>query len=215
MFGQVMGLVALTLGCLALGAYIGRDLSGGWGILFFIAGFRMRVERPQRRIRARERAAFDHAPLGLGLLLGLALGPVLELSQADPAAIWQAAGATGGFVASLGAAQLRDHRDLSSWYRVLFWALLGLIVFGLVDLRLDPGREPDLGDRRARHLRRLHDPRLQPAPPDGQGGRGADRGEHLPGRAEHLPVLPAAVQVRKARWSVFERVHMPPYGRTS
>ena len=38
-FGQVMGLVALTLGCLALGAYIGRDLSGGWGILFFIAGF--------------------------------------------------------------------------------------------------------------------------------------------------------------------------------
>jgi hypothetical protein len=30
-----MGLVALTLGCLALGAYIGRDLSAGWGILFF------------------------------------------------------------------------------------------------------------------------------------------------------------------------------------
>ncbi len=26
-FGQVMGLVALTLGCAALGAYIGRDLS--------------------------------------------------------------------------------------------------------------------------------------------------------------------------------------------
>ena len=38
-FGQVMGLVALTLGFLALGAYIGRDLSGGWGILFFIASF--------------------------------------------------------------------------------------------------------------------------------------------------------------------------------
>jgi hypothetical protein len=34
-FGQVMGLVALTLGTLALGAYIGRDLSGGLGILFF------------------------------------------------------------------------------------------------------------------------------------------------------------------------------------
>ena len=38
-FGQVMGLVALTLGCLALGAYIGRDLSGGLGILFFMGGF--------------------------------------------------------------------------------------------------------------------------------------------------------------------------------
>jgi hypothetical protein len=38
-FGQVMGFVALTLGCLALGAYIGRDLSGGWGILFFLQLF--------------------------------------------------------------------------------------------------------------------------------------------------------------------------------
>src|ERR1700727_1450555 len=38
-FGQVMGLVALTVGCLALGAYIGRDLSGAAGIAFFIGGF--------------------------------------------------------------------------------------------------------------------------------------------------------------------------------
>jgi hypothetical protein len=52
------GLVALTLGCLALGAYIGRDLSGGIGILFFVAGFacifglsiclRARTTRPAR-----------------------------------------------------------------------------------------------------------------------------------------------------------------------
>src|ERR1700737_4074910 len=32
-FGQVMGLGALTLGFLALGAYIGRPLAGGIGIL--------------------------------------------------------------------------------------------------------------------------------------------------------------------------------------
>ena len=31
-FGQAMGLVALTVGCLALGAYMGRDLTGGAGI---------------------------------------------------------------------------------------------------------------------------------------------------------------------------------------
>jgi hypothetical protein len=36
-FGQVMGLVALTVGCAALGAYIGRDLSSGTGIVAFIA----------------------------------------------------------------------------------------------------------------------------------------------------------------------------------
>jgi hypothetical protein len=33
----------------------------------------------------------------------LALGPVLnEYAQADPSALWQAAGATGAFVAALG-----------------------------------------------------------------------------------------------------------------
>jgi hypothetical protein len=37
--GQVMWLVALTLGCLALGAYIGRDLSGGLEIPFLLAVF--------------------------------------------------------------------------------------------------------------------------------------------------------------------------------
>jgi hypothetical protein len=31
-FDQAMGLVALTVGCLALGAYMRRDLTGGAGI---------------------------------------------------------------------------------------------------------------------------------------------------------------------------------------
>ena len=131
-FGQVMGLVALTLGFLALGAYIGRDLSGGWGILFFIAGFGCIFGLNVASARRKEQLAITLL-LGLGLLLGLALGPVLAAYvEADPAAVWQAAGATGGFVAALGAAGYATRRDLSSWYRVLFWALLGLIVFGLV-----------------------------------------------------------------------------------
>ncbi len=46
--------------------------------------------------------------------------------------LWQAAGATGAFVAGLGAVGYATRRDLSSWIRVLFWALLALIVFGLV-----------------------------------------------------------------------------------
>jgi hypothetical protein len=50
------------------------------------------------------------------------------------------------------------------------------------DLRLDPRRERDLVGRGTRDLRRLHDPRLQPAAALGPGERGADRGEHLPGR---------------------------------
>jgi FtsH-binding integral membrane protein len=131
-FGQVMGLVALTLGCLALGAYIGRDLSGGWGILAFVASFGCIFGLNIASSRGNEQLAVTLL-FGLGLLLGLALGPVLnDYATADPSALWQAAGATGGFVAALGAAGYATRRDLSSWYRLLFWALLGLIVFGVV-----------------------------------------------------------------------------------
>jgi FtsH-binding integral membrane protein len=131
-FGQVMGLVALTLGCLALGAYIGRDLSGGIGILLFIAGFACVFGLNIASTRGREQLAITLL-FGLGLLLGLALGPVLSsYAEADPAAVWQAAGATGAFVAILGTAGYATRRDLSSWYRVLFVALLALLVFGLV-----------------------------------------------------------------------------------
>ena len=38
-FGQTMGLVALTAGVAALGAYVGRDLSRGWGIVAIIGAF--------------------------------------------------------------------------------------------------------------------------------------------------------------------------------
>ncbi len=53
-------------------------------------------------------------------------------AKADPAALWQAAGSTGAFVAGLGAYGYATRRDLSALYRILFWALLALIVFGLV-----------------------------------------------------------------------------------
>jgi FtsH-binding integral membrane protein len=130
-FGQVMGLVALTLGFLALGAYIGRDLSGGWGILAFVASFGCVIGLNVASARGIEQLSITLL-FCLGLLLGLALGPVLSsYVEADPAAVWQAAGATGAFVASLGAVGYATRRDLSSWYRALFWALLGLILFGL------------------------------------------------------------------------------------
>ena len=69
---------------------------------------------------------------GLGLLLGLAVAPVVaDYADADPSALWQAAGATAAFVAALGAYGYATRRDLSSWARPLFWALLALIVFGI------------------------------------------------------------------------------------
>src|SRR5215217_1408755 len=101
-FGQVMGLVALTLGCVALGAYLGRNLTGGAGIAFFVGSFGCIVGLSLASSRGREQLATTLL-FGLGLLLGLAVGPVIaDYASADPAALWQAAGATGAFVATLG-----------------------------------------------------------------------------------------------------------------
>jgi len=36
LFGQTMGLVAITTALFALGAYLGRDLSYGWGLAAYI-----------------------------------------------------------------------------------------------------------------------------------------------------------------------------------
>lgn len=131
-FGQVMGLVALTVGLLALGAYIGRDLSGGWGIAFFIAGFACLIALNVATARDRPQVATTLL-FSLGLFLGLGLGPTInDYAQADPAAVWQAAGATAGFVLVLGAIGYGTRRDLTSWARVLTWALVGLLAFGIV-----------------------------------------------------------------------------------
>jgi uncharacterized protein len=63
----------------------------------------------------------------------LAVAAVIALyANADPSALWQAAGATAAFVAACGAYGYATRRDLSSWARTLFWALIGLIAFGIV-----------------------------------------------------------------------------------
>jgi FtsH-binding integral membrane protein len=43
-------------------------------------------------------------------------------------------GATAAFIAACGSYGYATSRDLSSWARGLFWALLGLIAFGLVGI---------------------------------------------------------------------------------
>ena len=133
-FGQVMGLVALTVGCTALGAYVGRNLSGGAGIALFIGAFACVFGLNIASSRGHEQLAIALL-FGLGLLLGMAVAPVLAVyAKSDPAVLWQAAGATAAFVAGLGAYGYATRRDLSAWARTLFWALLGLIVFGIIGL---------------------------------------------------------------------------------
>jgi uncharacterized protein len=133
-FGQVMGLVAVTVGCTALGAYIGRDLSGGTGLVLFLGAFACIFGLNIASSRGHEQLAIGLL-FGLGLLLGMAVGPILAVyAKSDPAVLWQAAGATAAFVAGCGAYGYATRRDLSSWARTLFWALLALIVFGLIGI---------------------------------------------------------------------------------
>jgi modulator of FtsH protease len=132
LLGQVMGLVAVTVGFTALGAYLGRDLSGATGLVLFIGSFATILGLNYAASSRRKELAVGLL-FGLGLLLGLAVAPVIAAyASADPSALWQAAGATAAFVAGLGAYGFATSRDLSSWSRGLFWALLGLIGFGLV-----------------------------------------------------------------------------------
>jgi FtsH-binding integral membrane protein len=132
LLGPVMGFVAVTVGFAALGAYLGRDLTGGAGLLVFIAAFACVLGLNAAAAKGREQLAIGLL-FGLGLLLGLAAAPVIaDYANADPSALWQAAGATAAFVAACGACGYATRRDLSSWARTLFWALLALIAFGIV-----------------------------------------------------------------------------------
>jgi FtsH-binding integral membrane protein len=68
-----------------------------------------------------------------GLLIGLAVAPtVAYYGSMDPRALWQAGGATALFIAGFGAAGYATRRDLTVVARVCFWALVALIVFGIV-----------------------------------------------------------------------------------
>jgi len=131
LFGQTMAYVALTAALFALGAYLGRDLVGGIGIIAFIAAFAVLLGLRFAAARSRELAL---ALLGaFGLLTGLAVAPtVAYYASMDPTALWDAGGATALFVAAFGAAGYATRRDLTALARVSYWALLALLVAGIV-----------------------------------------------------------------------------------
>jgi modulator of FtsH protease len=131
LFGQTMGLVAVTAGLFALGAYLARNLSGGWGLLFWIAALggllAMNVA-----VRQSEQLTLGLL-FGFGLLVGAATAPTIAAyAGAAPEAVWEAGGATALFVAGFGAAGYATRRDLSALARVLWWALIALIGFGVL-----------------------------------------------------------------------------------
>jgi uncharacterized protein len=131
LLGQTMGLVGVTAGLFALGAYLGRDTSGGWGIFWYLVGIAALLGM-NVAVRRSEQLAVALL-FAMGLSLGLAVASTIAAyAGSDPQALWQAAGATALFVVAFGAAGYATQRDLSALARGLLWALVGLLVFGIV-----------------------------------------------------------------------------------
>ena len=131
LFSQTMGYVALTAALFALGAWAGHNLSGGVGIIAFIAAFAALIGM---RFAAKRSTELTVALLcAVGLLLGLAVAPTIAYYGAmDPRALWEAGGATALFIAGFGAAGYATRQDLAGIARLCLWALIALIVFGIV-----------------------------------------------------------------------------------
>jgi FtsH-binding integral membrane protein len=132
LFGQVMWLVAGAAGLFALGSYLGRHLSGGFAFVFFILALACLIAM---RFTTRSGSPGGSTVLlgGVGFSLGLAMAPTISYyAAANPRALWQASGATALFMVGAGAAGYATRRDLSGVGRASWWALLALIVFGVV-----------------------------------------------------------------------------------
>jgi uncharacterized protein len=131
LFARTMGYVAGTTGMFALGAYLGRDLPAGLAFLAYLASFAALIAM---YFTVRRSPSTTVALLGaFGLLTGVALAPTLVYyASTDPQALWQAGTATALFVAGFGAAGYATRRDLSALARICFWALVALLLFGIV-----------------------------------------------------------------------------------
>jgi modulator of FtsH protease len=131
LFGQTMFYVAITAGFFALGAYLGRNLSQGWTFVWFIVAF---VSLISMNFTVKRSTGLTAGLLFVvGTTLGLAMAPVLVYyASTSPQVLWQAGGATALFIAGFGAAGYATRRDLSGLARLSFWALIALIVFGIV-----------------------------------------------------------------------------------
>jgi hypothetical protein len=136
-FGQVMGLVALTLGCLALGACIGRDLSGGIGILFFVAGLACIFGLSMVSRRGRDQLATTllfgegrpSSPLaGRRGHRHVRSHPRYGRLRNSPRPFLVVPRPVLG---AAGVARVRDRRDLRlDPYANVIWSVAGLVIFG-------------------------------------------------------------------------------------
>ena len=129
--GQVMFLVAVSLGLCALGTYLGRDLAFGTARILSFAGLGMLIAQsfvaPLRR-----------GPLGifwmaaLATMIGFGLGPTIEyFAEVNPSALTTAAGLTALTVLGMAAIGFTMSKDTVRWMRPLSFIVLAAVVVSI------------------------------------------------------------------------------------
>jgi modulator of FtsH protease len=142
LLGQVMFLVAVALGVLALGSYIGRDLAQGTATILFFVGFGMLiVANFVDRLRV---GTFAVAWLyTVALLFGLGLGPALnQLITVQPEVVSTAAAGTALATVGAGALGFFLSKDLAPWMKPLSLAMLGIVAVSFILLIIGTSAPP-------------------------------------------------------------------------
>lgn len=142
LLGQVMFLVAVALGFMTIGAWVGQDLAQGTAFILFLVAFGMLIAQSfVKGLRV--------GPLAIGwlyaiaLLLGLGIGPTIGyFLENDGTVLTQAAGGTALITLGMGAAGFAMSRDLARWMRPLSFIILGLVAVSWVMLIFSSGANP-------------------------------------------------------------------------
>jgi modulator of FtsH protease len=155
-FGWVMGLVGIAIVFLALGAYVGRDLSQGAAITLSLGAIGMLLAGSFAPGLRRGRVGMGWL-FATAAIMGLGAGPALQYYvSVERGVVAEAAVGTALTVIAMGALGLTMSKDLVSWMRPLsiavfiacgvgiVWSLISgpispvmsLVIFGLSALLL-------------------------------------------------------------------------------
>lgn len=142
-FGWTMGLVGIALAFLAVGAYLGRDLSHGPAMACSLAGIGMLLVSSfgGRRFRV-GRFAMGWL-FATAAAMGLGLGPILQYyASVEPGVLAEALVGTVATVIGMGALGTLLGKDLAPWMRpvsLIVFVLCGVaIVWSLIAGPLNP-----------------------------------------------------------------------------
>ena len=138
-----MCLVAIAIGFLALGTYVGRDLDIGTARIISFVGFGMLLVSSFAGERFRVGPFAMLWLFATALMIGLGLGPVIAyFANVDEAALTQAFAGTAATVLGAGALGFALSKDLAPWIRplslIVFAACVGTIVWSLFGGTISP-----------------------------------------------------------------------------